>query len=232
MDFQPLTLLQGQYLGWIIKGIENTLSLFFLCLVTAFVIALALTAMRLSRIALFRWFVIVFVEYHRNVPALVQLLLWYFGISMILPEILSAWINKHSSEFLFAYVALSLNSAAFMSEDLRSGVRSIASGQMEACKAMGFSFMQSMIDIILPQSVRVSIPPLISQALTLYKATSLAMAISVTELTYAAKEIDNETFRTFESYAIISMIYLIGAFIIVSVGFSYERFNSRSGVNA
>ncbi|MEN0616894.1 amino acid ABC transporter permease [Klebsiella indica] len=229
VSFNPITLLQGEYLQWILSGLENTLLLFFLCLISGFILALLLASMRISGIAPLRWFVVCYVEYHRNVPALVQLLLWYFGLSAILPYSWSDWVNQHGSEFFFAYVALTLNSAAFMSEDLRSGLRSIARGQMEACRALGLNFSQAMRDVILPQSIRVSIPPLIGQSLALYKSTSLAMAISVAELTYAAKQIENETFRTFDAFAIISVIYLTGSLLIVTVGAAYDRFALRSG---
>lgn len=229
IKFEPLTLLQGQYLQWIISGLETTLLLFIACLICGFFLALLLAAMRLSGIKPLRWFVVVYVEYHRNVPALVQLLLWYFGLSAILPDGLSDWVNRHGSEFFFAWVALTLNTAAFMSEDLRSGLRAIAGGQMEACRALGLSYSQAMRDVILPQSVRISIPPLLGQSLALYKSTSLAMAISVAELTYAAKQIENETFRTFEAFAIVSVIYLAGSLLIVSAGTAYDRYMLRSG---
>lgn len=229
VSFEPLLLLQGNYLQWLIAGLETTLLLFILCLASGFILALLLAAMRVSGIMPLRWFVAVYVEYHRNVPALVQLLLWYFGLSSVLPEALSEWVNRHGSEFFFAYVALTLNTAAFMSEDLRSGLRSIAGGQMEACRALGLSFSQAMRDVILPQSIRISIPPLLGQSLALYKSTSLAMAISVAELTYAAKQIENETFRTFEAFAIVSVIYLLGSLLIVGIGCAYDRFVYRAG---
>ncbi|OSM94527.1 MULTISPECIES: amino acid ABC transporter permease [Lonsdalea] len=229
IKFDPITLLQGKYLQWIISGLETTLILFFLCLISGFILSLLLASMRLSGIAPLRWFVMAYVEYHRNVPALVQLLLWYFGLSSLLPFALSEWVNQHGSEFFFAYIALTLNTAAFMSEDLRSGLRAIASGQMEACRALGLTFSQSMRDVILPQSIRISIPPLLGQSLALYKSTSLAMAISVAELTHAAKQIENETFRTFEAFAIVSVIYLAGSLLIVSIGTTYDRYILRTG---
>lgn len=229
ISFDPFSLLQGQYLQWIISGIETTLTLFFLCLISGFILSLLLTTMRISGIALLRWMVVIYVEYHRNVPALVQLLLWYFGVSAILPDAAADWVNQHGSEFLFAYIALTLNAAAFMSEDLRSGLRAVSSGQMEACRAMGLTFSQAMRDVILPQAIRISIPPLLSQSLSLYKSTSLAMAISVMELTYVAKQIDNETFRTFDAFALVSIIYLIGSFLIYCAGFAYNRFVVQTG---
>lgn len=229
IGFNPFSLLHGQYLQWITSAIETTLALFFLCLISGFILALVLTTMRISGIAPLRWFVAIYVEYHRNVPSLVQLLLWYFGVSAILPDAAADWVNQHGSEFLFAYIALTLNAAAFMSEDLRSGLRAISNGQMEACRAIGLSFSQAMRDVILPQSIRVSIPPLLNQSLALYKSTSLAMAIGVTELTYVAKQIDDETFRTFDAFALVSIIYLVGSFLIFSAGFAYNRFVVHAG---
>lgn len=229
INFDPLSLLHGRYLQWIISGLGTTLELFILCLVSGFILAVILTTLRLSGIAPLRWFVAVYVEYHRNVPSLVQLLLWYFGVSAVLPDAASEWVNEHSSEFFFAYIALTLNAAAFMSEDLRSGLRAIPGGQMEACRAMGLTFAQATRDVILPQAIRISVPPLINQSLSLYKSTSLAMAISVTELTYVAKQIDNETFKTFDAFALVSIIYLLGSLLIFGVGVAYDRYVLQAG---
>ena len=99
-----------------------------------------------------------YVAYHRNVPTLVQLFVWYFGAPQLLPAAAGAWINNHNGEFVFALIALSLNAAAYLSEDLRSGVRSIARGQVEAARALGLGYAQTMLYVVLPQAVRVAVP--------------------------------------------------------------------------
>jgi polar amino acid transport system permease protein len=167
------------------------------------------------------------VAYHRNVPTLVQLFVWYFGAPQLLPSGATAWVNDHNGEFLFAFIALSLNAAAYLSEDLRSGVRSIARGQMEAARALGLGYGQSMLYVILPQAIRVSVPALINQALILFKTTSLAMAIGVAEMTYSSRQIENETYRTFETFTLATAFYMVVSFGIMLTGYWYSRRSTR-----
>jgi polar amino acid transport system permease protein len=221
LDFGAV--LHGQYLQWLVNGALSTLALFFLSLVCAFFLAVLLLLVRSMPAKFFEWPVAAYVNYHRNVPTLVQLFVWYFGIPQLLPAALGSWINDHNGEFIFALIALSLNAAAYISEDLRSGVRSIAKGQAEAARALGLSYGQTMRDVVLPQAVRVAVPSLINQSLNLFKTTSLAMAIGVAEMTYASRQIENETYRTFETFAIASAFYLLISFGIMLTGYWYNR---------
>jgi polar amino acid transport system permease protein len=120
-------------------------------------------------------------------------------------------------------IALSLNSAAYRSEDLRSGMRSVAETQMEAARALGLSYLQSMRDVLLPQAIRISVPPLVNQSLSLFKSTSLAMAIGVAEMTYASRQIENETYRTFETFILASAFYLLMSWSIMALGAWYNE---------
>lgn len=211
-------LFQGNYADLLINGAILTLLLFGQAFCLAILLALVLIGLRESKVPPFEWFVIAYVTYHRNVPLIVQLFVWYFGIPQVFPVWLQQWINQHNSEMVFAIIALSLNFAAYMSEDMRSGLRAVHPGQSEAARALGFSYVQSLRDILLPQALRHALPPLTNQALNLFKATSLAMAIGVTEMSYASHTIDNSTFRTFEAYAIASVFYLLGSLLIVVSG--------------
>jgi len=229
MEIHLLELLQGYYLQLFIAGTAMTLRLFFASLFSGFALAVLLTALRATGIPVLRWVIAAFVEYHRNVPALVQIFVWYFGVSQLFPAAIRNWMNAQNGEFLFAYIALGLNVAAYMSEDLRSGLRSIARTQMEAARALGLNFTQAMRDVMLPQALRVASPPLVSQSLGLFKATSLAMAIGVAELTYSARLVDSDTFRTFEAFAIVSVIYLVGSWSIAGLGYLLESRLRRAG---
>jgi polar amino acid transport system permease protein len=164
-----------------------------------------------------------YVAYHRNVPTLVQLFVWYFGAPQLLPSAASGWINDHNGEFLFALIALSLNAAAYLSEDLRSGIRSIAKGQVEAARALGLSHARTLLHVVLPQAIQVAVPALINQSLILFKTTSLAMAIGVAEMTYASRQIENETYRTFETFTIATIFYMLVSFAIMFAGYWYDR---------
>ncbi len=215
--------LHGQYLQWLLKGAATTLALFVMALVLAFILAVVLVAIRSLGPRVLEWVVAAYVNYHRNVPTLVQLFVWYFGVPQLLPTSASNWVNNHNGEFIYALIALALNSAAYISEDLRSGLRSIAHEQMEAARALGLTYAQSMRDVLLPQAIRVAVPSLINQSLTLFKTTSLAMAIGVAEMTYASRQIENETYRTFETFAIASVFYLCVSFLIMLIGYWYNR---------
>ena len=143
-----------------------------------------------------------YVSYHRNVPTLVQLMLWYFGISALLPTALQYWLTDHNGETIFAIIALGLCQAAYFSEDLRSGLRSIPAGQSEAAKALGHGHLSAMRYVMMPQAIRNALPALINHTVSLFKNSSLAMAIGVSELTHAVQEVQSLSFRVFEAYTI------------------------------
>ena len=216
LDFSMI--LKGAYLDLLVHGAGMTIALFVVALLCALVIATVLTSVRASRFRALEWLVAAYVAYHRNVPLLVQLFVWYFGIPQILPLAVQTWINTQNSEFIFAMIGLSLNSAAYMSEDLRSGMRAVDAGQQEAARALGLSYAQTLRDVLLPQAARIAIPPLTNQTLTLFKSTSLAMAIGVAEMTYASHQIDNATFRAFEAYAVASVFYMTISLAIMGFG--------------
>lgn len=211
-------MLQGKYLGWLVAGAAMTLALFAASWIAGFALSLVLLALRQSGVVVLEAFTKVFVAYHRNVPGLVQVFLWYFGVPQMLPETGQAWLNAHGSEFLLVWIALSWNSAAYMSEDLRSGLRSLPPTQLEAARAIGMSYLQSMRIVLIPQALRAALPPLVNQSLSLFKSTSLAMTVGLAEITYASRQVENESFRTFEAFAIASAFYWICSFALTSVG--------------
>jgi polar amino acid transport system permease protein len=159
-----------------------------------------------------------YVSYHSNVPTLVQLMLWYFGIASMLPVDWQGWLSEHHAEAVFAIIGLSLCQAAYFSEDLRSGLRGVPSGQTEAARALGHSYLSCMRHVLLPQAARNALPALVNHSVSLFKNSSLAMAIGVAELTHAVKEIENQSFRTFESYAIATTVYLLCSLLIMAAG--------------
>lgn len=228
LDFS--TILQGRYLEWLITGAAKTLMLFAASWVIGFLLSLLVAAARSSGLRVLQGFAVGFVGYHRNIPGLVQLFVWYFGIPQLLPEAWQQWINATGSEFIFATIALSLNAAAYMSEDLRSGIRSLPPAQMEAARALGLSYASAMRQVILPQALKVAVPPLVNQSLGLFKATSLAMAIGVAEMTYASHQVENESFKTFEAFAVASVFYWAVSFLIMGLGHAWSKRLSTQGV--
>jgi polar amino acid transport system permease protein len=120
-------------------------------------------------------------------------------------------------------VALSLNAAAYISEDLRSGIRAVSTGQLEAARALGMGYIKAMRLVVVPQAIRGAAPALINQALGLLKATSLALAIGVNELMYVARQLDGETYATFPSYLTPTVIYLVCTLTLMFIGSRLQR---------
>ncbi len=225
-----MSILDSAHLYQLFDGMVTTVQLFVVSWVMAFSIAVLLVVIRTINLAPCRWFVDAYVEYHRNVPLLVQVLFWYFGMPELLPEGFRTWLYQHNAEMSLAAIALALGSAAYIAEDIRSGLRAIPYTQFEACRALGASFLQCMRFVIVPQAIRGSIPTLVGRALLLFKNTSVAMAIGVVELTYQAREIENETYRTFATFGAATVMYLCGSFLLMFIGSRiYARYSLNQG---
>lgn len=221
LDFSAVV--TGDHLDWLINGLILTLQLTAACWILAFTVAVVLVLLRSSTFRPAQLFVAAYVEVHQNIPLLVQVLFWYFAVPEILPETARIWINERNSEFILAMFAISFCMAAYMSEALRSGMRAIPTTQYEAGRVLGFGYLRTMQYIVIPQAVRHAIPPLINYSLLLFKNTSIAMAIGVHDLTYQSRQIESDTFRTFETFAVVTAIYLSISFIIMAAGSAYER---------
>ncbi|AZD36965.1 MULTISPECIES: amino acid ABC transporter permease [Pseudomonas] len=225
-DFDLAAILRGEYAELIVKGIEITLQLALFAWLLAMALALLLVTVRLTGNKFADRLVAAYVSYHRNVPTLVQLMLWYFGVPTLLSESTQLWLANYSTEYLFSVIALGLCQAAYFCEDIRSGLRAIPAGQTEASRALGLGYVRSMRYVILPQGVRNCLPSLINHTVLLFKNTSLAMAIGVVELTYATREVENYSFRTFESYLVATVFYLMFSLLLMGLGaLLARRFN-------
>jgi polar amino acid transport system permease protein len=222
-------LLNPEFSGMIVHGMEMTFIIFAGSWLLAMSLGIALLAIRMLPGRIADALVEGYVSYHRNVPTLVQLMLWYFGISSLLPEGLQLWLADRNGEAIFAIIALGLCQAAYFSEDLRSGLRAVPKGQWEAARALGHSYIGAMTYILLPQAVRNAMPALVNHTVSLFKNSSLAMAIGVTELTHAVKEVESQSFRAFEAYLIATVLYLVCSLLLMWIGYHLERRNRTAG---
>jgi polar amino acid transport system permease protein len=218
LHFDMASVLQGDYGALFLHGIELTLAMTALAWVLSLVVGILLTLIRMTQLRVATAFVSTYVAYHRNVPMLVQILFWYFGIAAILPGPVQDVLNDYNGQFLFAVIAIGLCSGAYLSEDIRSGLRAIPFGQFEASRALGLNFFKTMRHVVLPQALRNAIPPMVNHAVLLFKNTSLAMAIGAAELTYVTRKIENETFLSFETYLVATIVYLLISLAIMLAG--------------
>ena len=213
---------QPQFLAQVGQGLVQTLELALFAFALAMAVALVIAVMRMSDSRAARLVATAYVEYHQNVPLLVHIFLWYFGVAALLPEAAQQWINAHNSEFIFAFIGIGLCLGAYMSEDLRGGIRSIPASQLEASRALGLSYLQACRLVILPQALRAAMPPLVNHTVLLFKNTSLAMTIGVAELTYVTKEVESQSFRTLEVYVASTAIYLALSLMLMGLGAAIE----------
>jgi polar amino acid transport system permease protein len=221
-DWSVIT--SGQYHEWLVSGLKVTLQLSLAGIILSFLLGLIVAVMRMSHLKLFRWSACVFLEFTRNTPLLVQIFFWYFGSYKLLPTAVNEWLNNTGFEFAAGLIALTIYTSAFIAEDIRSGVLSIPKEQMEAAQSSGFSYLRAMQFIILPQAVRITIPPLVNQFLNLAKNSSLAMTIGVMELTYQARQVESYTFKGFEAFTAATVVYLV---ISVIITFLVDQYNER-----
>lgn len=217
------TVLTGQHGQMIVNGMVVSLELAVGAWILAMLLAVMLVIIRLSKSRTAQWLVAAYVSYHRNVPTLIQLMIWYFAIPTLLPDSIQNALNDYDTEFIFSLLALGFCQSAYFSEDIRSGLRAIPAGQTEAARAIGMGYLQAMRLVMLPQAVRNALPSLINHTVLLFKNTSLAMVIGVAELTYVTRDIENQTFRTFESYLVASVGYLAFSLLLMGIGSLFAR---------
>lgn len=142
-----------------------------------------------------------YITFFRGTPLFVQILLIHFGVVPI--------FTGETNAVVAAILALSLNSAAYISEIFRAGIQSIDSGQMEAARSLGMTHVQAMRYVILPQAVKRMIPPLGNEFVTLIKESSLAAVIAAPELMYWGRAMSGQYFRVWEPYLMVALIYLV-----------------------
>jgi polar amino acid transport system permease protein len=222
-------LLNAQFGSMLVHGIMMTFVIFICSWSLAMSLGALLLTLRMLSRRIAEPIVAAYISYHRNVPTLVQLMLWYFGISSLLPVGLQEWVSDHNGEAIFAVTALGLCQAAYFSEDLRSGLRAVNKGQWEAARALGHSYAGSMAYVLMPQAVRNAMPALVNHTVSLFKNSSLAMAIGVAELTHSVKEIENQSFRTCEIYLIATVLYLACSLLLMRIGDRLERRGQAAG---
>ncbi|NMM28553.1 MAG: amino acid ABC transporter permease [Glaciimonas sp.] len=221
--FDISLLASGRYHDMLVAGLRLSLQLLGVTLLLAVPLAVLVALMRLSGLRVLRAAAWSFVEVIRNVPLLAHMLFWYFGAPELLPEPVREWLYAHNYEAIAAVLALTLYTAAYMSEDVRSGIRAIPQVQFEAGCALGFGFLSTMRLVVLPQALRVTVPPLISQTLNLWQNTSIATVIGTAELMYQASKVEAETFRSFEVFVFATLSYLMVSLLITALAVGYQH---------
>jgi len=224
----------GFYLfnGLIFRGILVTLELTALAMVVGIVLGVILAVMRLSPNPVMSWVSWLYIWFLRGTPVLVQIFFW-FNLNLVLksfdigipftPLWLHANTNSLIPPFMAALLGLGLNEAAYMAEIVRAGMISVEHGQTEAAQALGMNRGLVMRRIVLPQAMRVIIPPTGNETISMLKTTSLAFGASVTELFTRQQQIATATYDVLELLIVASIWYLVMTSILTVGQYYIER---------
>jgi polar amino acid transport system permease protein len=204
--------------------IYTTLISFTLILFMGLVVALG----RLSKVNLIYNVATIYVEVIRGIPILVQLMFWYFAFPTVIQNIgdtynIAFFKGYIANPFIMAIFGLTFCYAAYMSEVYRAGIQSISKGQMEAARSLGMSYFQSMRYVILPQAVRIILPPVGNEFIALLKDSSLISVVGVADLTRRGREFMAAHFNPIETWVMVGLLYLILTLFTARIVFYLER---------
>ncbi len=228
-SFDPQMLLAGQYHDMLVAGLQMSLQYLFFGLCLSLPLGLLIALCRLSPFKALRALGACYVEVVRSIPLLAHMLFWYFGVPELLPTALKEALYEGPVESICAVLAIGFYTAAYMAEDIRSGIRAVPPVQLEAARAIGLPYLSAMRLVILPQAFRLTVPPLISQTLNLWKGTSIATVIGAAEMMYQAGQVESQSFRSFEAFAFASVAYLTVSLAITGLASWFQhRFPVRT----
>jgi His/Glu/Gln/Arg/opine family amino acid ABC transporter permease subunit len=222
-EFKWSVLWSGQSAGWLLQGLITTLELSALAWLLAIALGILAGALRTVAFTPLRAVAVFYVEFFRNVPLLVWMFFWYFGVPPLLPRAVQDWLFNHGAEFWAAVIALGVYTGARMSEVIRAGILAIPKTQFEASLAMGLTVGQAYRLIILPIALRLIVPPMTNESLNLLKNSSVALTISVAELTFQTRQVETYTAKAIEALTAGTLIYLVLCLGIATVMSRLER---------
>lgn len=204
-----------QYRTALLQGLLNTVLITFFSLLLGLVLGFAFACVAYVPFAPLRWLVGAYIEVLRDVP-LVVILFW---IHFALPVV----TGISTTAFESGFIAMALQSSAYLADVARAGIQAIPKGQWDAADALGLSRLWKWSDVILPQALRIIIPPLANIALGYFKASSVLALLSVGELTTVAARISNYTFKPIEVFTAVAIVYLALGYFLSSLTFQLER---------
>jgi len=220
----------------VLQGLITTLELTVLCMAIGIAIGIVLAVMRLSPNPLVSGASWLYIWFFRGTPVLVQILFWGFFAALyprvslgipLGPQFVHFSANSVITPFVAGMLALGLNEGAYMAEIVRAGIISVDEGQTEAAQSLGMTRLQTIRRIVLPQAMRVIVPPTGNETISMLKTTSLVSVIAVTELLYSVQLIYAVNYRTIPLLIVASIWYLIVTTVLSFGQYYLERYFAR-----
>lgn len=209
-----IRLIRDYWQIFLLEGVKYTLLLSVFTVFFGAIFGSILSLGKMSRVAPLRWIVTAYVEVIRGTPMLLQLYIFAFALPKLLP-----FVDTYSA----VQIALICNSAAYISEVIRSGIQSVDIGQTEAARSLGMTKRQTMIHIVLPQAIKNILPALGNEFIMIIKDTSLGSTFFVGEVMTSYLKVKGATYLALESLIIIAVIYFILTFVLSKIFAAVER---------
>jgi His/Glu/Gln/Arg/opine family amino acid ABC transporter permease subunit len=196
-----IMLLQEYWQVYLLEGVKTTLIFTCIAVTLGVILGTVVAMLKMSRSRILRFLISVYIEVIRGTPILLQLYIFYFVLPELLPFL-------DLSSFMWVAIAMCINSSAYVSEVIRSGIQAVDKGQTEAARSLGMNKTQTMMKIILPQAVRNILPALGNEFIMILKETSLASTFFLGDLMTSHKTVAGATYLQLESLFIVGCIYL------------------------
>lgn len=192
----------------VLKGLDVTFSMTILSFMMALIIATMIALICKYKIKILYQISLLYISFFRGSPIITQMFFIYFGLPYLIPSL------KSISAYMAATITIALNMSAYMAETIRAAITSVDKGQIEAGLSVGMTNLQIMKRIVFPQAIRIAIPPLGNNFIMTLKGTAVAFTIGVTEIMAKAKIEASNSYRYFECYAVVMIIYWIMVVIL------------------
>jgi polar amino acid transport system permease protein len=228
-----------QFSHLILQALRATVVLAVVAQAAGIVLGVVFAVMRLSKNKVAAWFSGAYIWFFRGTPVLVQLLFWFNGVPSVWKHLTiavpftgvtlySARMVDFMTPFMAAFLGLALNEGAYMAEIVRAGILSVDEGQVEAAQALGMTPMLTLRRIVLPQAMRVIVPPTGNEFISMLKTTSLASVVLYGELLYTAGTIYSRTLNPVPVLVVVSLWYLLLTTVASGGQYVLERRYGRS----
>jgi len=216
-EFRWSVLWEQPYGLWMLDGIWTTIKLGLISWVFALLLGIIIGTCRVTPWRPLRLIATAYTEFFRDIPLLVQLFFWYFAAPQVLPTAIEQYLYRQlpQAEFWITVIALSIYTSSRVAEQIRSGLQSISIDQFHAALSTGLTYFQMYRFVTIPLAVRIMIPPLTTEFLTIFKNTSLAMTVGVLETTFMSQQIEAYTFRGLEATTGACLVYLVITMLVI-----------------
>ncbi|SDQ40989.1 amino acid ABC transporter permease [Thermostaphylospora chromogena] len=204
-------------------ALKNTVIYTLAGFVVGFALGLVLALMRLSSVAPYRWIAVVYIEVFRGLPALL-IFLMIGSLPLAFPD-----FYLPGGVYGMATLGLGVISAAYMAETFRAGLQAVPRGQMEAARSLGMPYMRAMVSIIIPQAIRIVIPPLTNELVLLFKDSSLVLFLGVTAAQVELAKFGNDQASTYSNPTPILAAGLTYLLLTIPLGYLARRLEARKG---